>query len=226
MARSKSQVHGMVGHVVGLLLSLLSSRSAPEDYSWHVLIPLGIKPFYWICLRRVCVHEVLVLPRTVKRVPYAKCVTAATTSPSRCATLSTRGFGSVLGPEPGFCQWGSSSAQRRRTTMWSTSSLSVRDHPVFRIPGSCTRVTQTMNSRTLNSGRFYEPFPRFMLRVAFNAPLEYCTSQQAVLQMVGDARPPLTGEPVKACLAPSPVSVPPAQKSPSVEVALRGWKVG
>ena len=36
--------------------------------------------------------------------------------------------------------------------------------------------------------------------------------EQAVQQIVGDARPPLTGEPVNACLAPSPILVPPAEK--------------
>ena len=73
--------------------------------------------------------------------------------------------------------------------------------------------------RSALAGKFHQNCPRFMLSIGFNAPFE--CYEQAVQQIVGDARPPLTGEPVNACLAPSP-SWCHRQKSPSGRHRRRG----
>ncbi len=52
-------------------------------------------------------------------------------------------------------------------------------------PGSCTRVTQTLNSCTRNPNKFHQKnFPRSMLSIGFNAPFECYEQQQAVQQIV------------------------------------------
>lgn len=54
-------------------------------------------------------------------------------------------------------------------------------------PFGCTRVTQMLNPCTRNPIKFHQTFPRSMLQVGFNAPLE------CYQHIVGDARPPLAG---------------------------------
>ena len=171
----------------------------------HMLIPFGIKLFY-VDLPAKIVHEVLVLPRTVKRA-WQMCDGGRNFILKMCHITYTR---FRVGARSGSWAMPVGKQLIPSTTYYNVVDIKFECQAPPEFPGSCTRVTQTLNSCTRNPNKFHQNFPRSMLCIGFNAPFE--CYEQAVQQIVGDARPPLTGEPVNACLAPSPILVPPAEK--------------
>ena len=151
----------------------------------HMLIPFGIKLFY-VDLPAKIVHEVLVLPRTVKRA-WQMCDGGRNFILKMCHITYTR---FRVGARSGSCAMPVGKQLIPSTTYYNVVDIKFECQAPPEFPGSCTRVTQTLNSCTRNPNKFHQNFPRSMLRIGFSAPFECWTSKTAVQQIVGWRRSP------------------------------------